>query len=105
MVAPEALSSHFDWETTHGRNVMYAMLVLRCLSTGAKRLGGFTEGRTIDLSKRKSSYHSAALGDTDAVATGDHMEGLIGSMGNSQPRWNIKVQQENMSLGGSCIDS
>ena len=50
-----------------------------------KEISGLGEDRTIELPKRNSSYHSAALGDTDAVATGDHMEGLIGSTEERPP--------------------
>jgi len=38
-------------------------------------MSGDRVNRTVELPKRKSSYHSPALGNTDAVATGDHMEG------------------------------
>lgn len=54
-------------------------LLPKWLLNGAKEISGLGEDRTIAFPKRKSSHHSAALGDTDAVATGDHMEGLIGS--------------------------
>lgn len=78
--------------------IMEWKLSPKWLPNSAKEISGLGEDRTIEFPERKSSYHCAALGDTDAVATGDHMEGLIGSVEEMMLCFNIKLHSNWLQL-------